>query len=145
MNTNNMKYQFLPNTADIKFQAYGNSIEDAFTNSAYALVEIMCKEKIKDALVTKIKVNGKDFESLLVNFLGEFLFLLDSQNFILNKINRISKIQLNKNKEYELTADISGDNAKNYEIAHNIKAITYNDMLIEEKKNKWLCQVVVDV
>jgi SHS2 domain-containing protein len=162
-----MKFKFLTHTADIKFQAFGNSIEEAFENSAYALIEIMCKNKVKDALVTKIKVTGKDYESLLYNFLEEFLFLIDSENFILNKINRISKIRENKNGEYEITADLSGDDAKNYEFSNSIKAITYNDMFVKppksfdkkfiaskilkdtnfssHEKQKWVCQVVVDV
>ena len=159
------KYKFLEHTADMKFQAFGKTIEEAFENSAYALIEIMCKEKIKDALITKIKVSGKDYESLLYNFLEEFLFLLGSENFILNKINRISKIRIDKNGDYELVADISGDNAKNYIFDLDVKAVTYNEMFVKSpdsklnkkfkalktnsfsshEKKKWIVQVVVDV
>ena len=140
-----MRYKFLEHTADIKFQAFGKTIEEAFENSVYALNSVISKEKIKDALVTKIKVTGKDYESLLYNFLEEFLFLLDSENFVFNKINRMRDIKLNKNKEYELIADVSGDSSKKYEFEQNVKAITYNEMFVKQEKGKWICQVVVDV
>lgn len=161
------KFRLLPHTADIKFRAYGRTIEEAFENSAYALIEIMCKDKVRDALITKMKVSGKDYESLLYNFLEEFLFLIDSEKFILNKINRISKIRENKEGEYEITADLSGDDAKNYDFSNNVKAITYNEMFVKppasldkefrtqkiqkgnsfsaHEKQRWICQVVVDV
>jgi SHS2 domain-containing protein len=161
------KFRFLPHTADIKFRAYGRDIEEAFENSAYALIEIMCKDKVRDTLVTKMRVVGKDYESLLYNFLEEFLFLIDSENFILNKINRISKIRENKDGDYEITADLSGDNAKNYDFSNNVKAITYHEIFVKSpasidkkfrtqkvpkdtsfsahEKQQWICQVVVDV
>ncbi|RLG11686.1 archease, partial [Candidatus Pacearchaeota archaeon] len=50
------KYKFLEHTADIKFQAFGDSIEEVFKNSALALKEIIVgkikiKEKIKKEFV----------------------------------------------------------------------------------------------
>ena len=32
-----MKYKFLEHTADVKFRAYGNGLEEAFSNAALAL------------------------------------------------------------------------------------------------------------
>ena len=42
-----MKYKFLEHTADIKFQAFGKSIEKAFVNSAKAIVKTIYSKKIK--------------------------------------------------------------------------------------------------
>jgi SHS2 domain-containing protein len=64
------KFIFLEHTADVKFRAFGKNIEEAFSNSALALKEIMTeKTKIKDKIKKKISVKGKDNESLLYNFL----------------------------------------------------------------------------
>ena len=58
-----MKYKFLEHTADIKFQAFGSTLEKAFENSALALAEVMTKKtKVKPKTRKKIKVNGKDNE-----------------------------------------------------------------------------------
>ena len=72
-----MKFKILEHTADAKFLAYGKTIEEAFENSALALISLMTKDKIKEKVKKKIKVNGKNIEQLLYNFLEEFLILMD--------------------------------------------------------------------
>ena len=150
-----MKFKFLSHTADIKFQAFGNSLEECFENAGYALVNIMCKEKIKPLSRKIIKVRGRDRGSLLYNFLEEFLYLLEVGGFVVGEIKNIKikssyKIK-NEKKLYdmELTAEVFGDSLENYSIEGGVKAITYNDMfikeIIEDKKKKFICQVVVDV
>jgi len=146
------KYKFLQHTADMKFQAFGKNITDCYKNAAYALKEIITKDKIKPVIKKTIKVKGKDYESLLYNFLEEFLFLLDSKNLIMAEIGSVI-IKKDKN-EWKLIALIYFDNIKKYKAITDIKAITYNDMWIKgpskdgnclKDKNIFKCQVVVDV
>lgn len=133
-----MKYKFLEHTADIKFQAFGSTIEKAFENSALAMFNAMSDDKIKSVKKKKIKVQGKDNESLLYNFLEELLFLLDTENFFLSRI----KVKI---KDLSLTGEVFGDNVKNYETKVDVKAVTYNQMFVKKLGNKWVCQVVIDV
>jgi len=135
-----LKYKFLEHTADIKFQAFGNSVEEVFKNSALAMFNSMSDEKVKESKSFKINVKGKDFESLLYNFLEELLFLFDSKNFFMSKVKNI-KIT----KDFKLKAEVVGDDAENYEIHIDVKAITYNDMFVKKKGNKFIAQVVLDV
>ncbi len=136
-----MRYKFLEHTADVKFRAEGKTVEEAFSNAAYALKETILKGKgkISEKIKKKIIVSGKDKESLLYNFLEEFLFLLDSEWFMLSKISKI------KIKDNELNCEVSGDNASKYKISNDVKAITYNSMFVKKEKDKYICQVVLDV
>ena len=136
-----MKYKFIPHTADIKFQAYGKNIEEVFSNSALAMLSDIYGKKVKENKKIKIKVKGQDYESLLYNFLEEFLFLLDSKRFLASKVK---KIKIDK-KKFKLEAEIVGDDAKTYGFTNTVKAITYNDMFVKNKGNKWTVQVVLDV
>ena len=141
-----MKYKFLKHTADIKFQAFGKTLEKSFENSALAMSNSMYEQKVKSKLKKKINVSGKNLESLLYNFLEELLFLLDSKGFFVSKI----KVKINKNKDEkknqtELSADVFGDNAKNYKIGLDVKAVTYNEMFVKKINGLWVCQVVIDV
>ena len=136
----NKKFKFLEHTADIKFQAFGNKTEKVFENSALALKESICgKMKIKDNKEVIIKVKGKDFESLLYNFLEEIIYLLDAKNFIISKINNLEI------KNFKLKAIIIGDKASDYKFNNEVKAVTYNDMFVKQKGKKWISQVVLDV
>ena len=102
--------------------------------------------KVKSVIKKKIIINGKDKESLLYNFLEEFLFLLDAEDFLLSKINKINKIDITSGK---LIAEVTGDKASNYKFTNDVKAITYNEMFVKQEKSKgkdkFICQVVVDV
>jgi SHS2 domain-containing protein len=134
-----MKFKFLEHTADIKFQAFGKTIEEVFENSALAMFHHIYNEKVMEKKILKFKVKGKDLESLMYNFLEELLFLLETKGFFLNKI----KVQIRKEKE--LVAEIWGGDIKNYRIRYDIKAVTYNEMFVKKIKNKWVSQVVLDV
>ncbi len=137
------KFKFIEHTADIKFQAFGKSLEDAFKNSALAMFNAMHDGKVKEKNIAKIKAEGKDFESLLYNFLEEFLVLFDSEGFFLSKIK---KIKIDK-KNFKVEAEAVGDDAENYEMHADVKAVTYNDMFVRYDKNsgKWIIQAVLDV
>jgi len=132
------KFKFLEHTADIKFQAFGKSLNEVFENSALAMTQAMFSGKIKEKINKKIKVNGKDNESLLYNFLEELLFLLDSENFFLASC----KVKI---KEFELEAELMGDSVKNYSPDLDVKAVTYNNMFVKHEKRGWITQVVLDV
>lgn len=133
-------FKFLEHTADIKFQVFGNSIEKIFENSALALKETICgKIKIKEEKEKIIKVEGRDFESLLYVFLEEILYLLDAENFL---IGRVKKVEINN---FKLKAVIVGDKASNYKFTNSVKAVTYNDMFVKKERGRWVSQVVLDV
>ena len=80
-----MKYIYLDHTADIKFQAFGKSLNEVFSNSAYAMINILCEEKVKEKITKKIKVKGIDKKALLYSFLEEILFLLNTKQFLSSK------------------------------------------------------------
>ena len=132
-----MKYKYLEHTADIKFRSVGRTLNEAFSNAAYAMINIISEDKIKEKMTRKIKVRGIDRKSLLYSFLEEILFLLNTKNFLLSKVKEI------KIKDKELTATLSGDNLRNYRLGLDVKAVTYNDMFIKEKP--YVIQVVLDI
>jgi SHS2 domain-containing protein len=136
------KFKFLEHTADVKFKAYGETLAAAFENSALALKEIITnKVRIIPKIEKTIKIKAENIEQLLYKFLEEFLFLIDSEDFVLSAVK---KIEVDKNK-FELKAKLFGDNASNYNFSNNVKAITYNEMFLKKQKDKYITQVVVDV
>lgn len=134
-----MKYKYLEHTADIKFQAFGKTLEEAFSNSTYAMINIISEDKVKEKIIKKIKIKGIDKKSLLYNFLEEILFLLNTKNFLLSKVKDI------KIKNKELNAILVGDKLNNYKLGLDVKAVTYNEMFIRKDKNKFIIQVVLDI
>ncbi|MCC7574201.1 archease [Candidatus Woesearchaeota archaeon] len=140
----NKKFEFLEHTADTKIRAYGETIEEAFSNALIATTTVMTNpELIKEKITKKIKIKAKNKKALLYDFLEEILFLLDTEQLLIKKTNNL---QIKENQEeYELTTELIGDYAKNYEVHSTIKAITYSEMEIKQEKNKHVIQIVHDL
>ncbi|MBU0460674.1 MAG: archease [Nanoarchaeota archaeon] len=134
-------YEFLPHTADTKIRAYGKTLAEAFINAALATTDtITDHKKIKPTTKKTINVESENKEALLYDFLEQFLILLDSESFLLSEVKEL-KITNNK-----LTATIVGDtHPENYEIKTHVKAITYQEMIIEEKKDQIMIQFILDI
>ena len=140
----NKKFEFLEHTADTKIRAYGETLEEAFSNTALATTTIMTNpELIKETTTKKIKIKAKNTKALLYDFLEEIILLLDTKRLL---IKRTNKLKIKKTKEgYELTTELIGDYAKNYEVHSTIKAITYSEMEIRKEKEQHIIQVVHDL
>jgi SHS2 domain-containing protein len=137
-------YKFFDHTADIKFQAYGKTLEDAFIHAADALFASMVEDKVENKITKSITIQGSDLKSLLYNFLEEFIYLVDSDAFLLSTISALKINQINNS--YVLTALIHGDyHQGQYKITSHIKAVTYDQMEIKETPQKAMVQVVLDI
>lgn len=136
------KYKFFEHTADAKFQAYGKSMEEAFSNAALAMKSIMTEKKVEGKIKKNIQATGNDLKGLLYAFLEEILFLLDTEQFVLNEVEKIS---IKEEGKFIIEAILSGDKADKYQICYDVKAVTYNEMEIKEEKDKIMVQVVLDL
>jgi len=139
----NSKFSFIDHTADIMFRAEGKSLEEAYLNSALALKEVMLGNlKVESREKRTISVDGKDEESLLMDFLEEFLYMLDAEDFI---ISEIKSLRIILSGRFKIEAEVYGDKASNYKFTNDVKAITYNEMFVKSENGKWTTQVVLDV
>lgn len=141
-----MGYEFLDHTADLKIKIEEPTLDEAFKTAALAIKQAMAENISVAQKITRIvSVEGKDLQDLLYNFMEEFIFLLDADDFILADI---LDLEVNKDAEknlWTLTSTISGDNASNYRFSNDVKAITFNDMKIQEEPEKVIIQFVLDV
>ncbi len=137
-------YELIGHTADAEFRAYGKTLEEAFKNSAKAMYAVLIDPKeIKSKITHKIHVESENRQALLYDFLEEFIVLMDVEGFMLHDLE--VHIDEKNGGRLEIDAVVTGDVNTNYKISGDIKAVTYNDMKIEEKKGIWMCQVVVDI
>jgi SHS2 domain-containing protein len=140
------RYRILPHTADGKFQAYGATLEEAFGNAALATASLMW-DWTKVDLRTRYTVHMKarDLEQLLVKFLGEVIYLFETRRFLLGEVAglTIEREEVSSRIEAAFIGDTLGDR---YALFGDVKAVTYNEMKIEESDcGRFTVQVVVDM
>lgn len=138
------KYRYLEHTADVKFQAFGNNLEEAFENAALAFTDVVVELKDVQSLSKKtIEIESESKESLLYDFLEKVLNLMEINRFV---ISEIDSLKIEKGKKLKLSAILSGDfGLEKYDFKREIKAVTYNEMVINEKPGNVTVQVVVDI
>jgi len=139
-------FVFLDHTADAKFQAFGRTIEEAFAHAAHALLSLMWdRKKVRPLKRVPVRIEGRDEPQLLVGFLEEILFLWDARFFLVGGVEEIRIVP--GSPEGVLTAFFAGEKCCQGQTIHGeVKAITYNDMIIEHRADGIvMIQVVVDI
>ena len=140
-------YKFLDHTADVSVEAFGTTLEEAFEQTVYSLMETITPSlrSISPKIERNIIIEAEDKEALLFDFLSEFLYIFDVEELIFNKIE-IQPIIKEKNT-YILKAVAKGEkfNKLKHEPGTEVKAITYSFMNIEQKKNEVKINVIFDI
>ena len=151
-------FQNLEHTADLKIQAWGKTLEQVFTNMALGMFENMMEEGFerKDGIdgeegqpshkatageevkvsIRRIDIKSNDLESLLVDFLSELVYLSDLNNEVYNSY----KLQITN---YKVLGKVKGYKVDSFKL--EVKAVTYNELVIKEDKGQWLAEVVFDI
>lgn len=142
MNNQKNKFEFLEHTADSKFRAKGNTLEEAFENAALATFETMIDtEKIDANLTEKINISSQNYEELFYNWLSELIYIFSFKNIVFKDF----EVRIKENKKKRLRAKAIGEkidlNKHNFET--EVKAITYHQLKIE-KDNGYTIEALLD-
>ena len=82
------RYVLVDHTADMMVRAFGETLEECFANSGYALFDqTVDLSGIGTSEETDIRVSGIDDEDRLYSFLSELLFIEDCDNLILKEFD----------------------------------------------------------
>ncbi|MGQ9673580.1 MAG: archease [Candidatus Aminicenantales bacterium] len=141
----NGNFRYLDHTADAKFQAFGRTLEEAFSNAALATASLMWDvESVEKRTQRKVQVRGRDLEQLLLHFLEEVIYAFETESFHLAAVEG-TKIEEDEDGAYRLEAFFLGDDRPSgYPLHGEVKAITYNEMKIQ-RNDPITVQVVVDI
>jgi SHS2 domain-containing protein len=135
------RFEEIPHTADWSFRAFGRDLRDVFANAAHALFSLQGASPRDAPRATMVKrnvrVEGIDYESLLVNWLNELLFLQEQHREVYERFN-ISRLT-----STALAAQIVGK--PRGKMDKIIKAVTYHNLKIEQTQEGWQSTLVVDV
>jgi SHS2 domain-containing protein len=134
------KYETLEHKADLKIRAFGRSKEELFLNMFLGMQDGLKPElgKTTEEIKREIKVKSLDLSSLLVDFLNECLYLIQTNKEIYNKV------EFPKFEDSEIVAKLSGQKAERF--GEDIKAATHHNLAIREGRNKiWEATMLFDI
>jgi SHS2 domain-containing protein len=135
-------FRILEHTADVGFEAFGATREEAFANAARALMHLIVElDAIELREAVPIEVQGPDPESVLVNWLSEILYRHDAEGWLFRDF------EINRLENHSLSALAQGEKSQpsRHQLKLMVKAITYHQLALEETPAGWRAQVYVDI
>lgn len=139
---------------DALIEAYGSTLDEAFENSAYGLVNTMFDlSNVSADVEVKIEANGYDLHSLFYDWLEKVMLIVLTDNVLLSdfkvKISHININSKNDNDAYFLHSKVRGErlDLKKHSFKVEVKAVTYHEMQIklDKEKNLFITRFLVDL
>jgi SHS2 domain-containing protein len=143
-----MPYRFHDelSTADVAFEAWGETREELFISSAAALLGTMtaAPEQVVRQQVINIRLEHEDLDLLLWSFLQELIFYKDARRLLLHA----DRVQIEEREgTFHLEAFVSGEqvDAGRHRLLVDVKAVTLHRFQVAFRDHLWKAVVVLDV
>ncbi len=130
-----IKYKFLEHTADVLFEAYGNTYEEAVENAAEAISKVV-SDKVEKTEEFEIIEKGNDLEDLTIKILQDFIVECEIRIILPGGM----KVEFDE-EDMKIKAKCWGGEGIP---KTQIKGVTYG-MLKIERNEIWKIRVLLDI
>jgi SHS2 domain-containing protein len=135
----NEGFEVLEHTADVGIRARGQSLPAAFRNATLGLLDIVGAWRPGPGERHAIEVEGRDLGAVLVDWLGEVLYLQDTRDVVVTEIE-VSNVEQTAARGWvevvDRTEELEGT---------AVKAITLHQLAVEKKEGGWVATVYLDI
>ena len=135
-------HRLVPHTADIGLQAWGETLSQLFREAADGLTEVLVGRLPAAGRETRqLELSAASWEELLVSWLNEVLFLFDTRGFL------PARFEILALEPFRLRARLHGEryDSERYPLEHQVKAATYHQLQIEQRRNLWQTTIYLDL
>ncbi len=134
------RFEYFEHTADVGIIAYGSTLAEIFSEAASGLAGVVCDlDTVRAVEVRAITVDAQDLEGLLVAWLSEMLFYLDSEQLLLCEHD----ITIEEGWTLRSTSRGERMDPERHGLKGGIKAVTYH--MLEINREKGYAKVLLDV
>lgn len=133
-------------SADVVFEAWGETLEELFISSAAALLRTMtaAPELVAQRQELTIRLDSEELDMLLFSFLQELIFFKDARRLLLHA----DKVRIAQDAGFfRLEAHVSGEpiDAGRHRLLVDVKAVTLHRFQVVFRDNLWRAVVELDV
>jgi len=143
-----MPFRFLEEiaTADVAFEAWGETREELFMASAAALLRTMvdAPKRVLRRQELILRLEHEELDLLLLSFLQELIFYKDARRLLLHA----ERVRIEEREEgFFLEAMVSGEqiDAGRHRLLVDVKAVALHRLQVAFVENLWKGVVVLDV
>lgn len=139
---NSKNYRITMHQSELAARITGKSQADLFTNSAYALFDVMTDiSTIESKETLPLEVEGSDRDDLMVNWMRELLYLYQASGYLLKEFKIIEV------KDTLVKAQVSGEkiDPDRHEIKQEIATVAFHKSRMEKTGNQWIAQLIFEL
>jgi len=135
-------YEYFEHTADLGLRVAAPDLPTLFADAARGLFAAIIANLAEVRLVQErqVTVDHGPTDYLLFDWLSELLFIFETEHLVLAEFT----VHLS---EKGLSATARGEplDAARHVLAHEVKAITYHGLKVEQTAAGWHAEVIVDI
>ena len=135
-------YEVFEHTADLGLRVRADRLETLFAEAGKALFSTIVAnlEEVRLVQEQAIELESDQVDFLLFDWLSELLYQFETQGMLFAEF----EVTLDQGR---LVAKCRGERAdpERHDLDHEVKAITYHDLRVEETADGWLAEVIVDI
>lgn len=135
-------YETFEHTADLGLRARAADLDTLFAEAAMALFTAVVDDlaTVEPRQCVEMSVVGDERDYLLFDWLRALLGRLDTEHFLFSR--------------FDVHVDVHGLSARawgepldpeRHHLIHEVKAITYHGLRVEQTADGWLAEVIVDI
>ena len=136
------RFRFLNHTGDLAIEIYGQSLGDLYENAGQALFAVLTDpSKVEARVETAIALSYDNLETLLVDWLGELLYLHDAKGML------FGRFEVEKVEDGRFGAKAWGESFQTgrHVIRTGVKAVTFHELEVKQERGCWRARVILDL
>ena len=135
-------HEFFEHTADLGLRIRAAELDALFAEAAIALFNAIVEDlnTVQPLQRVDVRITSDELEFLLFDWLKELLYRFDAEHLL------FSRFEVHVAAD-GLTATAWGEplDRSRHELAHEVKAITYHGLRVEQILDGWLAEIIVDI
>ena len=135
-------FETFDHTADIGLRVEAASLEELFVEAARGLVSLLVEnvDDIRPTVEESITLVASEIDYLLFDWLNEVLFHFETRG----SLYRDFVVRID---ETGLTATMRGEpcDRSRHRLAHEVKAITYHGLSVNQTESGWRTELILDI
>jgi SHS2 domain-containing protein len=135
-------YRLIAHTADLGLEVWGDDLSDLFAHAGWSFFDLMIEARPFELRQERpITVEAPDREALLVAWLGELLYIFETEHLV------FAQLLIQNITSQTLSAIGRGEyfDPKKHQVKTAVKAVTYHQVRIWEAKGLWRARVIFDL
>lgn len=135
-------YEHFEHTADLGLRVRATDLNGLFAEAATALFAAIVDgiDTVRPEQAVDMSIEGSDLDYLLFDWLRELLYRFDAEHLVFSRFD----VSVG---DAGLMATAWGEplDPARHVLAHEVKAVTYHGLFVEQEGTDWVAEVIVDI